>query len=92
MVDLYDYKFRYNFKKYETVTYNKIIFKSKPYPFNISKVRVVLKAEGDFIGINEANHWWNWWEIVPNHRFKKCIYWIKFYPWYYIRFKKLNSN
>lgn len=46
MIDLYDYKFRYNFKKYETVIYNKVIFKNKPYPFNISKVRVAIESDG----------------------------------------------
>ena len=92
MVDLYDYKFRYNFKKYETVTYNKVIFKGKPYPFNISNSRVVLKVYGDFIGIDEAEYWWSWWEIVPDNVLKKCIYWFKFYIWYYTKFKKLNSN
>ena len=92
MIDLYDYKFKYNFKKYELVTYNKIIFKDKPYPFNISKVRVVLETDGNFIGLNEVRSWWNWWEIVPNRRVKKYIYWLKFYIWYYTKFKKLNSN
>ena len=94
MIDLYDYKFKYNFKKYETVTYNKVIFKKAPYPFNISNTRAALKVIDDFIGISEgeANHWWSWWEIVPRNIFKKILYWPKFYLWYYTKFKKLNRN
>lgn len=90
MIDLYDYKFRYNFKKYETVTYNKVIFKDKPYPFNISKVRVAIESDGEFIGIDGVKQWWNWWEIVPNDKLKRCVYWVKFYIWYYTKFKRLN--
>ena len=94
MIDLYDYKLKYNFKKYETVAYNKVIFKKAPYPFNISNTRAVLKVSDDFIGISEGepNHWWNWWEIVPRNTFKKCLYWPKFYLWYHTRFKKLGNN
>ena len=89
MIDLYNYKFRYNFEKYELVTYNKVIFKDKPYPFNISKFRVVTEVKGEFNGIDGVRMWWNWWEIVPNRKFNRVIYWVKFYIWYYTRFKKL---
>ncbi|MDU6996001.1 MAG: hypothetical protein E6356_14160 [Terrisporobacter othiniensis] len=52
MVDLYDYKFTYKFKKYEKVTYNKLIFNKPPYPFNVNKNRIALEPKGDFIGID----------------------------------------
>ena len=90
MIDLYDYKFKYKFKKYETVIYNNIIFKQKPYPFNVSEVRVITEIKDEFIGIDGERQWWNWWEIVPNNKLKRCIYWFKFYIWYYTKFKRLN--
>lgn len=89
MVDLYDFKFKYKFKKYDLVKHNNVIFKRNPYPFNICEVRVITEIRGEFIGIDEKGQWWNWWEIVPYNKFKRCIYWIKFYIWYYTKFKKI---
>ena len=92
MIDLYEFKFKYNHKKYDKVTYNKVIFKGKPYPFNILETRVILGINYDFIGIDKSDTWWNWWELVPKNNFKKPIYWLKFYIWYFTKFKKLSSN
>jgi hypothetical protein len=89
MIDLYDYKLYYRFKKYEKVTYNKVIFKKAPLPFNINKTRVILEGGKNFLGVDKGTSWFCWWEMVPTNIFKKVIYWTKFYPWYYTRFKKL---
>lgn len=92
MKDIYNYKFRYKFKKYDKVKYNNVIFKKKPYPFNFSEVRVITEFKGEFMGIDGVRMWWNWWEIVPNNIFKRCIYWFKFYTWYFTKFKRLNNE
>lgn len=86
-VDLYGgepFKFNINDK----VTWNNKIFKE--CPFNIDTIKEVEEISfGNIIELTGINMQWNWWEVVPTNIFKKPVYWIKFYYWYYTRFKKL---
>lgn len=88
MVDLYDTKI-FEFKVGDKVTWNKKIFKECPFVENeIAEISESLK-ESKMFKIGEMNIFWNWWEIVPIDKTKKLIYYIKFYYWYYTRFKRL---
>ncbi|WP_024622491.1 hypothetical protein [Metaclostridioides mangenotii] len=87
MKDLYDYSFKYNYKKQDKVTYNKKIFKR--CPFKVNEVKQINKTKDDFIGLEGIKLWWNWWELVPKNRFKKIVYCVKFYHWYYTRYKRI---
>lgn len=90
MVDLYDYKLKYKYKAKDKVIWNKKIFKACPFEIDeIKEIGEVNKRPPDFIGILGIRQWWAWWEVVPMNIFRKPIYWIKFYLWYYLRFKKL---
>lgn len=85
-VDLYDIEgFKFNLG--DKAVWNKKIFKE--CPFEVDEPKEVDEISFNWIGIKGIRNWWNWWEIVPTNIFKKPIYWIKFYYWYYTRFKKL---
>lgn len=85
MKDLYDYKFKYNYKEKDKVSYNKKIFKK--CPFEVDEIKEINESRDDFIGVKGIRQWWTWWELVPGNIFNRIIYWIKFYPWYYMKFK-----
>ena len=87
-VDLYDFKFNYRFKKGDEVTYNKVIFKTKPYPFN-GEVFVTNSNDKNMLKISRSSVTWNWWELEPIGFINKCNYWIRFYIWWCMRFAKL---
>lgn len=92
-MDLYDFKFRYNYKKQDKVTWNKIIFKT--CPFDVDEIKIVGEVKRqtkDFVGLVGKRGWWNWWELVPIQINKKIIYWIKFYSWYLIRYKRQQKQ
>lgn len=85
-VDLYDIKpFKFNIN--DKVRWNNKIFKK--CPFKVDDIKEIDEISFSHIGLTEIRMWWNWWEIVPTNIFKKPVYWIKFYYWYYTRFKKL---
>ena len=91
-IDLYNYKFRYNYKKGDKVKWNKVIFKESP--FEIDEIKVVdevKRSTKDFVRIYGIRQWWNWWELAPTQTIKKPIYWIKFYSWYLIRYKRQHK-
>lgn len=92
-VDLYGFKLRYNHKKGDLVIWNKVIFKCCPFNEDVPKiVDEIRKETKDFIGVKGIRNWWNWWELVPTIRHKKLIYWVKFYCWYWIRYKRLQRE
>lgn len=85
-INLYDIK-GFSFKIGDTVKWNSKIFKE--CPFKVDEVKTISEIRNDFIGLNGIRMWWNWWELVPTNVLKKTVYYIKFYHWYYTRFKKL---
>lgn len=92
-IDLYNYNFRYNHKKYDSVIWNKKIFKRCPFEEDAPRlVDEVRKETKDFVGVKGIRQWWNWWELVPTNIIKKPIYWIKFYCWYWIRYKRYQKQ
>jgi hypothetical protein len=87
MIDLYDYRFEYKYKKKDKVTYNKKIFRK--CPFEKDEIKEINEVVVNFVGIEGIRQWWCWWEVIPTNRFKRVIYLIKFYHWYYTKFRKL---
>lgn len=85
-VDLYSIK-GFEFNLGDKVVWNKKIFKE--CPFEVDDIKEIDEISFSHIGLTEIRMWWNWWEVVPTNIFNKPIYWIKFYYWYYTRFKKL---
>lgn len=86
-VDLYSIK-GFEFNLGDKVVWNKKIFKECPFEVDEPK-EVDETSFGTLVGVKGVRMWCNWWEIVPTNIFNKPIYWIKFYYWYYTRFKKL---
>lgn len=92
-VDLYNFKLRYDFKKGDKVTWNRRIFKSCPFEIDeLKTVDEIRKETKDFIGIKGRRGWLNWWELVPTMTSKKLMYYIKFYCWYFVRYKRLQNQ
>ena len=88
MVDIYDYKFNYNFKQGERVTWNTKIFKR--CPFDVDETKTITEiSKTKNVRLNNKIIWWNWWELTPTSKIKKLLYYIKFYIWYYLKFKRL---
>ena len=85
-IDLYDMK-GFKFKVGDRVCWNDKIFKQ--CPFKVDEIKEIDEIKYRHIGIKGIRMWWNWWEVVPVNILKKPIYWVKFYYWYYKRFKKL---
>lgn len=85
-IDLYDIK-GFKFKVGDRIYWNNKIFKQ--CPFEVDEIKEIGEIKYHHIGVEGIRMWWNWWEIVPTNIFKKTIYYINFYYWYYTRFKKL---
>ena len=85
-IDLYDMK-GFKFNVGDKVRWNKEIFWQ--CPFKVDEIKKIDEIKYHHIGLKGMRVWWNWWEIVPVNIFRKIPYYIKFYYWYYTRFKKL---
>lgn len=85
-IDLYDFYFKYSFKKGDKVTWNRKIFRECPY--EVEGTKEIGQVAGNFNGIRGIRSWWSWWEIVPTNPIEKPVYWIKFYLWKHLRYNK----
>ena len=88
-IDIYNYKFIYNFKQGDKVSWNKKIFKSCPFNVDETKTITEISKTAKNVRLNNKIIWWNWWELTPTSKIKKLLYYIKFYIWYYLKFKRL---
>lgn len=88
MVDLYNKKdLQYKYHVGDKVTWNNKVFERCPLALENNKE--VKQLISRFVRVEDTTILWNWWEIVPTKWIKKPLYWIKFYIWYLMKFKRL---